>query len=188
MKTLPPNAVVTQNGFFTLEDPVFDIADIAHSLSMLCRFNGHCNRFFSVAEHSIMVARIMEYEELGDPREGLLHDAVEAYLSDVPAPFKSSLPDWRALEKRLDFQFRERFGLPVLKTPGCDMADWMALFIEADANMPGGGTEFADPKDLRDRALALKHRYPLRFLEPGVAKMSFASTYDLYYHDTRKQA
>lgn len=138
---------------FSLDVPEFHLPDIAHSLSLLCRFNGHCSRFYSVAEHSLLVARIMEDLDLGNPLEGLMHDAVEAYLSDVPAPFKQFLPDWHRLETRLDGQIRERYGLPREKTEGCRKADWMALFIEAHDLTADGGRCFADPLGLRPVAL-----------------------------------
>ena len=72
------------------EDDII-IEDIAHALSMKCRYNGHCNKFYSVAEHSIYVAQ--ETEERWPDRKdlilwGLLHDAGEAYLPDTPRPIK----------------------------------------------------------------------------------------------------
>jgi hypothetical protein len=62
-----------------------DIWDITHALSLKCRFGGHCRDFYLVAEHSIHVAHLL-------PPElklcGLLHDATEAYMPDVPRPIK----------------------------------------------------------------------------------------------------
>ena len=64
------------------------VEDIAHALSMKCRFNGHCREFYSVAEHSTRVAMILPK---GKQVFGLLHDAAEAYLPDVCAPIKSAV-------------------------------------------------------------------------------------------------
>jgi hypothetical protein len=67
-----------------------DIEDIAHSLSHQCRFNGHCRRFYSVAEHSIEVSRQLN----GFAPErlwGLMHDAAETYISDIVRPIKSAM-------------------------------------------------------------------------------------------------
>jgi uncharacterized protein len=67
-----------------------DIADISHSLSNQCRFSGHVSEFYSVGQHSVHVAdEIMA--ATGDRRLalwGLLHDASEAYLVDLPKPLK----------------------------------------------------------------------------------------------------
>ncbi len=63
------------------------IEDIAHSLSMLCRYNGHCKYFYSVAEHCWLLSyAVPEQFRL----EALIHDASEAYTSDIPRPFKYS--------------------------------------------------------------------------------------------------
>lgn len=75
------------------------LEDVAHSLSLVCRFQGHCSLFYSVAEHSVHVARLCWRwgEGLENPERarlallGLLHDAGEAYLADVSRPVKSSL-------------------------------------------------------------------------------------------------
>jgi len=69
------------------------LADIAHSLSNLCRFNGHCRRFYSVAQHSVLVARVVRFLDGGmvAQRWALLHDAHEAYVGDVIRPIKAPM-------------------------------------------------------------------------------------------------
>lgn len=89
------------------------IDDIAHALSMLCRFGGHCRRFYSVAEHCVLMARA------ADPRVALwalLHDASEAYLVDVPRPLKPFLVGYDVAEAKImravEFRFNLHLGLP----------------------------------------------------------------------------
>ena len=80
-----------------------DIHDIAHSLSLMCRGNGHVKTFFSVGQHCIFCAKEAEAEGLS-PRmilACLLHDASEAYLSDVPRPFKKELPRYNEWENAI---------------------------------------------------------------------------------------
>ena len=80
-----------------------DIRDIAHALSLTCRGNGHVKQFFSVGQHCIMCAR--EAMARGYSKRVilgcLLHDASEAYMSDVPRPFKEVLPEYVKLEEKL---------------------------------------------------------------------------------------
>lgn len=67
-----------------------DIYDVAHALSMTCRFGGHCSEFYSVAEHALRLSWAMEQD--GFPRDvvflALHHDDAEAYLADISAPLK----------------------------------------------------------------------------------------------------
>lgn len=80
-----------------------DIKDIAHSLSLICRANGHVKYFYSVAQHSI--ACCQEAKARGYSRRiqlaCLLHDASEAYLSDVTRPIKGRLTEYLEVEEAL---------------------------------------------------------------------------------------
>lgn len=147
--------IETMSGQWWLDKPFFEIEDIAHALSLNCRFNGHIRHFYSVAQHSLMVANLMASLALGDPLEGLLHDATEAYMSDVPAPLKVRLPDWRGIDATLEAKLRAHYNLPAKKSHGCGVADWYALFIEAYYLQPRKGVSFMDPQNFRGRALEL---------------------------------
>lgn len=87
------------------------IEDIAHALSMMCRANGHFNHFFSVAQHSINCA--IEAKARGFSRKlqlaCLLHDASEAYISDITRPVKSELFEYCSIEKQLQDLIYEKF-------------------------------------------------------------------------------
>ena len=76
------------------------IVDVAHSLSNLCRFNGHCLEFYSVAQHSCVVAGIamVESRRLDVGMHALLHDAAEAYVGDLVRPVKTGMPQFGLVE------------------------------------------------------------------------------------------
>ena len=89
----------------------FDIVDIAHALSLICRGNGHIRFFYSVAQHSIACAE--EAIARGYSPEVilgcLLHDASEAYLSDVTRPVKKELPQYLMAEEKLQRAIWQHF-------------------------------------------------------------------------------
>lgn len=102
-----------------------DIKDIAVSLANQCRFNGHVP-FFSVAEHSVAVAaRLPAHLQLA----GLLHDAAEAYLSDIPSPIKRYLPDYQVLETKVQEAINIKFNIE--HHPDIKQADTNACANEA---------------------------------------------------------
>ena len=89
------------------------ITDIAHALSLLCRGNGHVKHFFSVGQHCINCAG--EAVARGYSKSVclacLLHDAGEAYMSDVPRPFKKYIPEYKTYEDRiLDIIYKKFLG------------------------------------------------------------------------------
>lgn len=89
------------------------IRDIAHSLSLVCRFTGHCKFFYSVAQHSIHTSNILRQLGLSPKAQlrGLLHDASEAYLCDIAAPVKPHLPGYRELESILEDVVYKKYEL-----------------------------------------------------------------------------
>lgn len=140
---------------FHFDKPEFHIEDIAHAIGMQCRYTGHCNRFYSVAEHSLLVSNIMEYRKAGDPFEGLMHDATEGYLSDIAAPWKAMLPDYKIMEHTLERKLRAHFGLSLEITDECKRADWLALFVETASLIPSGGKDWIAPPGIKEEAALL---------------------------------
>ena len=109
-------------------DPAaIDVGDIAHSLALQCRFNGHCRTFYSVADHCVRVSRVVPAEHA---LWGLMHDAAEAYLADLPRPIKVQMPSYREAEDRLLQVIARRFGLPWPLPEAVHLADNVLLATE----------------------------------------------------------
>lgn len=96
--------------FYPLDPRPEDLCleDIAHSLSMQCRWNGHTLRYYSVARHSVLVASLVP--DRAKPY-ALLHDATEAYLTDIPRPLKPHLTNYAEFEQALEAVIIERYGI-----------------------------------------------------------------------------
>ncbi len=105
------------------------IVDIAHALAMICRYGGHCQQFYSVAEHSVHVSRLVPAEHA---LVALMHDATEAYCADVPRPLKKHLANYAEIEQRNWAVIAMRYLLP-LELPQCvHDADVAMLYAEQD--------------------------------------------------------
>ena len=117
--------------------------DIAHSLARICRFTGHVDGFYSVAEHSVYVAQIIA-GRLGDRHPaiaaGLLHDAEEAYVGDVASPLKRQLTNYGAIAEGVTEAIGIRFGI--------DFAAWKDVVHQVDMEMLAYEAEyFMRPKE-----------------------------------------
>ncbi len=107
----------TYTGKFYSMDPRSEevrIEDIAHGLSLICRYAGQCKHFYSVAQHCLNVYH--DLKNLGYDKKiqlmGLLHDATEIYISDLPRPFKISIPEYKQAEEKIEKAIYEKFNLP----------------------------------------------------------------------------
>lgn len=187
--TYDPNGpwIRTRYGRFHADSPVFNVADIAHALGLIVRFNGHVSRFYSVAEHSLLVAGLMANYTGGNPFEGLMHDATEAYLSDVPKPFKQKLVDLDKWDKRLESALRAQYSLPASVTAECKKADWLALAIEAHFLIQGQGTDFYYPPGIYSEAMNLiGDGWWVPGLEPEVASKIWSEAFEFYSKESQK--
>lgn len=109
------------------------IEDIAFALSNLTRFNGHVP-FYSVAEHSVFVSH--RCQTLG----ALLHDAAEAYLSDIPSPIKQYLPEFQKMEDRILKVIMDKFDCEYSNE--VKWADKYQTYVEAKCLLPDGGKDW----------------------------------------------
>jgi len=106
-----PNCIRTISGrYVNLLEPtpdMIDIYDIAHGLARQYRFGGHSKLPFSVLQHSICVSTACQSK-----LAGLLHDAAEAYIGDIPTPLKKLLPQYQEIEDRLMKVISAKYGFP----------------------------------------------------------------------------
>lgn len=161
------------------KDDAIDIIDIAHALSMICRANGHTRIFYSVAQHSIACA--LEAAERGLSKEiimgCLLHDASEAYLSDVTRPIKKELHYYLEVEERLQNVIWEHFiGRPLTK-------EEERCIFEIDDQMLSLEFKQLMPASINDEDEKLVRDVQCEFVLPEKVKESFIEIYERYSGD-----
>ena len=141
------------------------IGDIAHALSNLCRFTGHCKQFYSVAEHSVRVSHACDPT---DALWGLLHDAPEAYIADMSRPVKRYAPfgeTYQKIEEQLMGVIADTFHLHPKMPASVKYADTVLLMTEKRDLMHGCN------KPWEDRAVPLPSR--IEPCIPGFAEELF---------------
>lgn len=166
-----PIIMLASGQYFDLEAPessAFTIDDIAHALSQICRYTGHCREFYSVAQHSVLVSHAVPDEHA---LAGLMHDASEAFIGDVSKPLKMLLPDYKRIEDRVEHAVFARFGLPS-KLPRCVKdADLVLLRTEQRDLMGADGHNWS----FTEGVMPLPDR--IKPLAPSDAKMLFLSRF-----------
>ena len=125
-----PTIMLRSGNYFDLQDPSasrFEVTDIAHALSNICRFTGHTRQFYSVAEHSVLCSYLVPHE---DRMIALMHDAAEAFIGDVSSPLKKILPGYKAIERGVEEHVFSTLGLPYPFPPSVKKADRIMLRLE----------------------------------------------------------
>lgn len=127
---MTPTILTIEGEYFDFTSPEtskYSIYAIAHALAHICRFGGHTRKFYSVAQHCVMLSYIVPPEHA---LAGLLHEAGEPFAGDMPAPLKMLLPEYKAIEKNIEACVLERFGLD-RTLPACiKHADYVMLATE----------------------------------------------------------
>jgi len=146
------------------------IIDIAHALSNICRFTGHCKEFYSVAQHSLIVSSVFPTGS-NEAMWGLMHDSPEAYIQDVARPVKQYLQTYVQMENRIVKVIAEKFELQLpIPQVVLDMDD-QVLMAEAEQLMRGDITEWytvATPADVEIKPITsveAEKQFLFRFYE-----------------------
>lgn len=126
-----PTGILLQSGrlydYLSPETNIWTIDDIALGLSNMCRYAGQVKKPYSIAQHSVYVSYVVDQNYALD---GLLHDAAEAFLTDIPTPLKALLPDYQKLEERHEAEIFKRFRLEYPMHPHVKVADMRMLKTE----------------------------------------------------------
>lgn len=150
-----------------------NIFDIAHSLSNVCRFVGQCRTFYSVAEHSWHVARVLGGMPANIRLAGLLHDASEAYITDVASPVKQYLTGYDKIEDGIMLAIGQKFGFEYPLEPAVKYADKVMLSNEAHHLLPSKGNNWTqDIWGTKGRPRVLPEYRPVG-MSPEVARTNF---------------
>ena len=164
--------------YFDPQPEMICLEDIAHALSNMCRFTGHVREFYSVAEHSVHAARVIEDPKLR--KFALMHDAAEAYMVDIPRPFKPHLhihmptPEgltvvpYKAMEEATMLAIADALGFKWRKHKEVKAVDnrllateWRALIGDRwEGPIPGGIVECGEPYPELQRTLSTSTMMP----------------------------
>lgn len=128
MATVAPTILLSSGRYFDFQNPEpLTIDEVAHALANICRFSGNCREFYSVAQHCVLVSRLLPPHLA---MQGLLHEVGEAVMGDMAGPLKRLFPEFKALEHRVEAVILAGFGLPATLDPLVKRADLVALRTE----------------------------------------------------------
>jgi hypothetical protein len=136
-------SIITSTGttfdFLETTLDMFNIEDIAHSLSQMNRFAGHARYPYPVAQHSRLGSYLF-----ADPAMALrflLHDGSEAYLIDLPRPLKHYTTlgaEYRKIEADIQGLLYMKYGIFGQDPELIHRVDTQMLYAEKEALLPEG--------------------------------------------------
>lgn len=164
--TTPYASTYLGNRFYPRECRItkIDLEDIANGLAFQCRFNGQTSKFFSVAEHSLIVSALLP-DRL--KFAGLMHDAAEAYLGDWIKPLKILYPELNGIEHGVTELIAEHFGIDFSDYALIKRADLISLATEKRDLMPNSTENWSYLEEIP----VLKNK--LEPMDPDTAKAVF---------------
>lgn len=146
------------------------IDDIAHALSHVCRFAGHCQYFYSVAQHAVNVSHLVPEEHAF---AALMHDTAEAFTNDLPTPLKTAFPVFKTLEVKIERAMARKFGFQYPLSEEVKYADLQMLRLEKE-QVKG---DLSSWETLRDVVLPESPGLWVLELSPSEAKRRFLNRY-----------
>lgn len=170
---------------FDLRPKDIDFRDIAHHLSMICRFGGACSYHYSVALHSLFVTELGKLNGCSKQLQLklLLHDSAEAYMGDIVRPIKSQYSVFAALETEINKAISDKFSIDLTMDATCKKFDNLALAFESERLLDDNNWTFhkminmycVDPEDV---AIFRNHgQFFLRELPTSTVKGLFVDKY-----------
>ncbi|WP_217360542.1 YfbR-like 5'-deoxynucleotidase [Ruegeria atlantica] len=164
-----PEIMLASGKWFDFLNPhgsEFDIEDIAHGLSKVCRYSGQCKEFYSVAEHSLIVSEQVEDFAF----EALLHDASEAFMGDITRPLKQLVPEFKRLEAEIESAISERFDLRSNYRSVVKQADLRVLAAEQIQIMAEGCADWVEEAGIEPAPIEVRHLTPEKAKDEFLAR------------------
>ena len=172
--------IATASGkqFFLLDPRLedIDIHDIAHGLSLQCRWTGQCKFHYSIAQHSYLCSFVGPDNEAFDR---LMHDASEAYIGDMNRPLKhytAAGAAYMQVEAKLQRTIAERFGFSIVEPASVKLADNYLLYAERDQIVGYKFDEAEDWERYKDKGSITIEQW-----HPSQAKQMFLNRFDELY-------
>ena len=158
------------------------IEDIATGLSSVPRWGGQLKKWYSVAEHCILM--LQAYKAITKTinsevcRAILLHDATEAYMGDIPRPLKVLIPDYQSIEKKLDIIIKLKFGISTNLEIQKIVHTFDEIMLKNEAIARGGDINWLS--DQKYKNVKLLPFFGMHYFSPREAKRGFLNHWEKF--------